>query len=494
MPERHLAHVDLLVLVAYLAAVIGLGVWFSRRQGGTDDYMSASRSLPGWAVGLSMFGSYVSSISFLANPGKSYSSNWNALAFSLATPIAAAVAVRWFVPFFRRSGEVSAYEHLEHRFGPWARTYAVSCFLLYQMARMGTVVLLLGMAVAPLTGWSVSSTIVGTGALMTLYTMAGGISAVVWIGAMQSMVLVAGTAACLLAVIMKAPGGVREIIETGVEFEKFSLGDFGPSLAKPTFWVIFVYGIVINLSNFATDQSYVQRYLTARDDREAAKSVWLTAGLYLPTSAVFFFIGTAMFVFYRDQPALLDGITQADRIFPHFIATQLPAGLAGLVVAAIFASSMDSNLNSMATLTLCDIYKRYLRPGAGEHESLRVLQLSTLGWGIAGTAMGLAMIHVESALEAWWDLAGLFSGGVVGLFLLGLMTRANNAAGLIGAVAGLLVIAWMMLPRLVNVPEQFRSPLNSHLTIVAGTLTIFLVGLGVSRLFGQREPDASIEH
>ena len=190
MADAHLAHVDLAVLVAYLAAVIGLGVWFARRQEGADDYMSASRSLPGWAVGLSMFGSYVSSISFLANPGKSYGGNWNAFVFSLATPIAAAAAVRWFVPFFRRSGEVSAYEHLEHRFGPWARTYAVACFLLYQMSRMGTVVLLLGMAVAPLTGWSIPLTIVCTGALMTIYTMAGGIKAVVWIGALQSLVLV----------------------------------------------------------------------------------------------------------------------------------------------------------------------------------------------------------------------------------------------------------------------------------------------------------------
>jgi SSS family solute:Na+ symporter len=482
MADAHLANVDLAVLVAYLVAVIGLGVWFARRQEGADDYMSASRSLPGWAVGLSMFGSYVSSISFLANPGKSYGGNWNAFVFSLATPIAAAAAVRWFVPFFRRSGEVSAYEHLEHRFGPWARTYAVACFLLYQMSRMGTVVLLLGMAVAPLTGWSIPATIVCTGALMTIYTMAGGIKAVVWIGALQSMVLVAGTAACVLAVMWKVPGGVAEIARTGMEFDKFSLGSFGASLSMPTFWVIFAYGLVINLSNFATDQSYVQRYITARDDREAAKSVWLTAALYVPTSAVFFFIGTGLFVLYREQPELLDGITKADKVFPHFIATQLPAGMAGLVVAAIFAASMDSNLNSMATLTLCDIYKRYIRPAAGERESLQVLRLATLFWGVAGTAMGLAMIRVESALDAWWQLAGMFSGGVVGLFLLGLMTRANNAAGLIGTVTGLIVIAWMMLPSFVDVPPAVRSPLDANLTIVVGTLTIFLVGLAVSKL------------
>ena len=267
-----------------------------------------------------------------------------------------------------------------------------------------------------------------------------------------------------------------------MEFDKFSLGSFVASLSMPTFWVILAYGLVINLSNFATDQSYVQRYITARDDREAAKSVWLTAALYVPTSAVFFFIGTGLFVLYRLQPELLDGITKADKVFPHFIATQLPAGMAGLVVAAIFAASMDSNLNSMATLTLCDIYKRYFRPAAGERESLHVLRLATLFWGVAGTAMGLAMIRVESALDAWWQLAGMFSGGVVGLFLLGLMTRANNAAGLIGTTAGLIVIVWMMLPSFVDVPPAVRSPLDANLTIVVGTLVIFLVGLGVSKL------------
>jgi SSS family solute:Na+ symporter len=492
MPESHLSPADLTVLVAYLAAVIGCGAWFARRQGDADEYMSAHRSLPGWVIGLSMFGSYVSSISFLANPGNSYAGNWNAFVFSLTTPIAAAAAVRWFVPFFRHSGEVSAYEHLEHRFGPWARTYAVVCFLLYQTSRMGTVVLLLGMAVSPLTGWSVPVMIVCTGALMTIYTMAGGIKAVVWIGALQSLVLVAGTAACILAVVWKIPGGVEEIARTGMEFDKFSLGSFGGSLTTPTFWVIFAYGLVINLSNFATDQSYVQRYITARDDREAGQSVWLTAALYVPTSAVFFFIGTGLFVLYREKPELLAGITKADQVFPHFIATELPTGMAGLVVAAIFAASMDSNLNSMATLTLCDIYKRYFRPQAGERESLRVLQLSTLGWGIAGTAMALAMIRVEGALDAWWKLAGLFSGGVIGLFLLGLTTRASNAAGFLGTVVGLIVISWMMLPSLVDVPPAMRSPLDANLTIVVGTLTIFLVGLIASKFLGRgdvRQPE-----
>jgi SSS family solute:Na+ symporter len=482
--------IDLAVLIAYLLAVVGIGAWFAVRRGDSDDFMAASHSLPGWAVGLSMFGSYVSSISFLANPGKAYADNWNAFVFSLATPVAAAVAVQWFVPFYRQTGEISAYEHLEHRFGLWARTYAVICFLLTQTARTGTVIYLLALAVAPLTGWQVSATIVVTGVLMTLYTMAGGIKAVVWTGVLQSAVLIAGTSLCVFSVIHQTPGGLTAILETGWQHDKFGLGSFGLSLREPTFWVVFAYGLVINLGNFGSDQSYIQRYLTARNDREAVKSIWITALLYVPTAAVFFFIGTSLYVFYAARPELLGSIEKADQVFPHFIDKQLPPGLAGLVVAAIFAASMDSNLNSMATLTLCDLYKRYLRPQAGERESMRVLYSATLFWGALSIGIGLWMIRFGLALDAWWQLAGIFAGGVLGLFLLGLICRrADNVAGTIAVTIGLLVIVWMsapQFPRWVTVPPELRNPWHAHMTVVVGTLTIFLVGLAVSALRGKR--------
>jgi SSS family solute:Na+ symporter len=492
---RHLPAVDLWVIAAYLTAIVGIGLWFARRRGDSEEYMAAHRSLPGWAIGLSMFGSYVSSISFLANPGKAYAANWNPLVFSLATPIAAAIAVKWFVPFYRRTGEISAYEHLERRFGPWARTYAVGCFLLTQMARTGTVVYLLSLAVAPLTGWKVESTILLTGALMTFYTLAGGIKAVVWTGVLQSIVLVAGPIICIIALLTQTPGGLGEIVRVGAQEQKFSLGEFGLSLTKPTFWVVFIYGLVINIGNFGVDQSYIQRYITARDDREAAKSVWMTAFLYLPVAAVFFFIGTSLFVFYRARPELLGAGVAADQVFPHFIATQLPVGMAGLVVAAIFAASMDSNLNSMATLTLCDLYQRYLRPQASERESLRVLYAATFVWGALGTGVALAMTRAASALDVWWEMAGVFSGGVVGLFLLGLLSRrASNVGAAAAVTAGVLLILWMTLSPKEVWPSQwsaFRNPLHGFMTIVAGTSVILIAGFLLSLLSPRRAPEAT---
>jgi SSS family solute:Na+ symporter len=209
----------------------------------------------------------------------------------------------------------------------------------------------------------------------------------------------------------------------------------------------------------------------------------------MPVAAIFFFIGTGLLVIYGAQPEQLGAVTAPDKVFPHFIATQLPLGAAGLVVAAIFAASMDSNLNSMATLTLCDVYQRYFRPQATERESMWVLYLSTFFWGAASIAIALAMIEVGTVLDAWWNLAGIFSGGVLGLFLLGLICRrADNVAGAIGVTVGALVIFWMTLPMLWNVPPWLRNPLHANLTIVVGTLTIFLVGWGVAQFRAPANP------
>jgi len=490
--------VDLVVLASYLLFTVGLGCWFGFRKPDTDTFMVGGRSLPGWAVGLSMFGSYVSSISFLANPGKSFATNWNAFVFSLATPIAALVAARWFVPFYRSSSDVSAYEHLERRFGAWARTYAVVCYLLTQLSRTAAVVYLLGLAVSPLTGWSVTTVILLTGSIMILYSIFGGIEAVVWIGVLQSAVLLLGPLFCLLVLFALIPGGLAGVVQTAVDADKFNLGSFSLSLDEPTFWVVLLYGVTFNLGIFGVDQSYVQRYISTPDIRQAKRSVWIAALLYVPTAALFFFIGTALFVLYRSRPELfpaaLDASARPDEVFPCFIARQLPLGMSGLVVAAIFASSMDSSLSSMATLTLSDVYKRYIRRQAGERESMWVLQTSTLGWGIMSTALAMTMIHSTSALDVRWELAGIFSGGVLGLFLLGLLCRrADNAVAVLATSTGVLVIAWMSLSRTPIWPDllkDIRSPFHGFLVTVVGTLTILIAGTALALVVGKRRVQA----
>lgn len=473
---------DLIVLVGYLAVVVGWGCWFARGNDSAERFMAAGRGLPGWVVGLSIFGSYVSSISFLANPGKAYAENWNPLVFALSLPLAAWAASRWFVPFFRRSGEISAYEHLERRFGAWARTYGVVCYLLTQLARLGTILYLLALALEPMLGLELATIILLSGAIVTLYPFFGGSEGVIWTGAVQAFVLVAGVVVCVALAAIGMPEGPGQIVRMAADEGKFSLGSFSAGIAAPTFWVVLVYGLAINLQNFGIDQSYVQRYITARSERAAAASVWMGAIGYLPLSAALLFIGTALWAFYRARPDALPAGLANDAVFPHFIETQLPLGLKGLVLAAICSAAMDSNLNCCATLYLCDIHRRYLRRGAGEAESLLVLRGAVLAMGLLSTAAALAMIGAKSALDVWWDLAGVFSGGMLGLFLLGLLARrANGAAAAVATSLGVAVIVWMTWsPRIAWLPGAMKYHGHSFLTIVAGTLAIIVSGMALS--------------
>lgn len=489
--------VDWVVLGIYFAAMLGVGLYFYRsgKSSTAEGFTKADGAMPGWVVGLSILATYLSSISFLALPGRAYAGNWNAFVFSLSLPLAVWVAARWFVPYYRATGEVSAYSHLEARFGPWARVYAGVCYLLTQLARMGSVMFLMALPLHLLLGWEIHWVILLTGVSVILYTMLGGIVAVMWSDAVQAVILMAGALLCLALLLAGLPGGFAAGVDYATAQEKFSLGSFGASLGESTFWVVLAYGLVINLQNFGIDQNYVQRYVAARSEQAARRSLWLGGMLYIPVSLVFFLIGTGLFVFYGAQPGLLPASLQAgdqaDRVFPYFILTQLPPGVRGLLLAAIFSAAMSTlstSLNSSATLLLTDWYQRFFRPQAGERESMRVLHLASLLWGALGTGVALAMIGVKAALDAWWTLSGIFAGGMLGLFLLGLISRrAGNPAAITAVVTGVLVILWMTLsPAATGWPDGLRNPFHSFMTVVVGTLVILLVGLGVSGFFGSR--------
>lgn len=483
MPAR-LPLLDLIVISGYLLGMVGVGFWFARRSSNSSEFTSAGRSLPGWVVGLSIFGTFVSSISFLANPGKSYASDWNPFVFSLSLPIAAWFATRYFVPMYRRQGHISAYRHLEERFGTWARFYAGICFMLTQVARMATIMYLVALAVAPLTGWDVRWIILGTGALVTLYTLLGGIEAVIWTDAIQSVVLTVGIVASIGLICWQIPGGLFGVINTSMEADKFSLGSFSPSLSSSTFWMVLIYGLFINLQNFGIDQAYVQRYITAKSDSEANRSVWLGALLYVPISGLLFFVGTALFAFYQAMPERLPLDLPADQVFPHFIVHEFPDGLTGLLIASILAaamSSVDSSLNSSATLIYEDWYKRLFNDQPSERQSMLILYGATLVFGAIGTGAALAMLGAESALDIWWKMAGIFSGGMLGLFLLGMLApRASGRAALPATFVGVALIIWLSVSQTEFWPaalDAYRNPLHANLTIVLGTSSLLVSGL-----------------
>ena len=525
---------DIVVLFVYFALLIGAGFYFRKRSGTVEGFTVANRSLPGWVVGLSIFGTYLSSNTFIGVPGQAYGSNWNGFVFSLSLPIAAFISVKWFVPFYRRHAGLSAYEHLETRFGAWARVYAVVCYLLTQVSRVGTIMFGVSVGLHALTGWDIATIIVFSGAAVTLYTLMGGIEAVIWTDAIQSVVLTVGAVVVVILILTGMPEGPGQAIQLAEEAGKFSLGDFGTSLAplepfgQSTFWVILAYGIVMNLTNFGIDQNFVQRYHAAESDKAAGRSVWFGSLIYIPVALMFFFIGSILFSYYEvnpeflaevkmdkaieqvtaDSPGLAKGSPEAlaearrlasemqpgeygDKVLPHFIANKIPAGLAGLLIAALFAaamSSIDTSLNSSSTIALQDFYRRWARPDADEAQSLRFLRVMTVVWGIIGTGVALAMMGVESILDAWWKISGVFAGGMLGLFLLGFISRrANNAGAVTGATVGLLVILWLTFSTgLTGDLAWLRSPFHAHMTSVIGTLSIFLIGLGASQVFGRK--------
>jgi len=483
---------DLVIFLVYMVAIVGFGLSFSFRKRSSSDYTTGGGRLPAWAIGMSIFATFVSSISFLAYPGNAYMSNWNGFVFSLSIPLAGWFAVKYFVPLYRRLNSESAYYYLEQRFGTWARIYASICYLLTQLARMGAILYLLALPMNSLLGMSIPAIIVITGISVVIYSMWGGIEAVIWTDAIQGIILIGGALACILVIFVGIPGGASEVFRIANEADKFSLGSYELDFTTSTFWMILVYGLFINLQNFGIDQSYVQRYLTAKTEQEAKKSTWLGSLLFVPVSLLFFFIGSALFAFYQAQPDLLPAGMSGDKVFPHFIVNQLPAGFTGLLIASIFAAGMSTistSINSSATVILSDHFRKYVNQNPSDKLSLRVLRISAMVMGLLSIVVGLAFNGVTSALDAWWALSSIFSGGILGLFLLGLLSKARNPQAIFAVVLGVLVIGWMSLSVLLvknGLPETFANPLHANMAIVMGTLTIFIVGFGLA-WFGNKK-------
>lgn len=485
--------IDIIVLLIYITGVTAFGAYFYRRSSTSEGFTSANRRLPGWAVGLSIFATYLSSISFLALPGKAYGANWNPLVFSLSLPFAAWVAVKWFAPLYRSTQDISAYAYLERRFGIWARLYAMTFYLLTQLVRMGTIMFLIALALERLTGWDIETIIIVSGILITFYTVVGGIEAVIWTDVVQSVILTVGAVVSAGLLLNGMPDGPGQLFEMAISNQKFSLGSWQMDFTEPTVWVVLLYGTVINLQNFGIDQSYVQRYQAARTLADARRSIWIGALTYIPVSALFLFIGSGLFAYYGAQPELLPpsltGTGINDRVFPYFIVSELPVGVTGLMIAALAAagmSSIDTSINSSATVLMTDVYRRLIRPDAGEQQKMRFLRSATIVLGICGTLVALAMVSSKQVLDDWWRYAGIFSGGMLGLFLLGILSRrAASAQAVVGMVAGLLVILWATFGR--NLEAPLANSLHAFMTTVLGTLTIFVIGVLLSRHRSHRE-------
>ncbi len=471
------------VLFGYLAAMVAVGIYFTNKNRNTDDYFRGGKRMPWWAAGCSIFATMLSSLTYTGIPSKAYAQDWVYAVGNLMIPIVAIIAVFVALPFYRRIDATSAYEYLEQRFNRLVRLFASTSFTLFHLFRMAVVMSLTALALSAATPLSPVESVLLMGTLSIVYCTLGGIEAVIWTDTIQTVVLLGGAVVAFALLVAGVDGGLGGMMETASAADKLRVANltWDPTSMHIALWVIVVGGLGQNFASYTADQAVVQRYMTTPDERLAARSIWTNALLAIPATLIFFGIGTALFAFYRSHPERLDPSITTDQVFPLFIAREIPAGLAGLIVAGIFAaaqSTVSTSMNSTATTIVTD-FVRPLRLINGELAYLWVARLATLLMGIAGTWLGLVFVdpQIRSLFDAFIKVIGLFMGVLGGLFILGALTRRANSAG---AVAGAIVGAGTMYAL-----WQYTS-LSGYLYTASGITVCVVVGYLVSLLANAR--------
>ncbi len=481
---------DLLVIAAYIAILAGIGIFFARRQRTTDDYFIARGTIPGWAMGLSLLATIVTSVTFVAYPGSAYAGDWSLLVPGIMFVAVLALAGTVIVPFFRHVVHVSAYEYFGRRFGTIVRLYSSFAFAIGHFSKMGFVFYLLALTLASMTGWPIDRVILCTAAITIFYTLLGGIEAVVWSDVVQGFVLWIGILVSLAYLLFLPAQGPHAVLADAWTHHKMSLGSTAIRFDKPTIIVLAIYGFFFYLQKYTGDQTVVQRYLIARSDRSALRGIALGAGLCLPVWTAFMLIGSLLWSFYRVTGEKLPAsITKADQVFPHFLITHLPQGLAGLFTAALLGSAMAmlaSDMNCLAAIGVEDFFT-LARPQSTDRERLRAGKIVVFASGIAAACVALKLAHTAgSALALYYTITAIVAGGLAGLFLLAfLFPRASRAGALSGIVANLLFTTWATVTlngKILNL-GRFNFPWHDYMIGAIGHVILLAVGLIVSAVF-----------
>ncbi|MFV0291500.1 MAG: sodium:solute symporter [Mangrovibacterium sp.] len=452
MAVNQLHWVDYLIIALTLLITVVVGLGFAKRQKSIATYFKAGGSLPSWAIGMSILATLISSVTFLAYPGEGYSSNWILLVQGLMVPLVLLVIIRFVVPLFRNVIKLSAYEYFEQRFGVVARYYTSMSFMLTHFAKMGSVLYLISLAVSGMLGINTSVIILLIGAAIILLTLFGGIEAVVWLDVIQGFLLIVGGVVALIILLFGLDGGPVDIWNVAMDAGKIGFGPFDWDFVQLTFWVMALNGIFYAIQKYGTDQTIVQRYLTARTDKAAVRASLLGVLMCVPVWALFMFIGTALFSYYQiggAEHSLPVGI-KADAVFPHFIMHELPVGIIGLVISALIASaisSLDSDLNCLSAILVEDYYKR-VYPDSTDEQQLKMGRWFIALAGIGAVAIALFYVQAGEGgvLDMIFALYAIFSGGIAGMFMLGIFAARANKKGLYwGMLACFLFIAWALL-------------------------------------------------
>lgn len=487
--------IDVITLLLYLLGMLGIGVYFARRNTSTEDYFLGGRQFAGWVVGLSLVGTSISSVTFLAYPADGFKTAWLRYLPNLMLPLAALLAVRFFIPIFRRYRLTTAYEYLELRYGPGVRVYGAATFILAQLVRISTILYLLSLLIQEVTGLDSTWSVMLAGGFVALYTIIGGIEAVIWTDVIQTIVLMLGGVLMLVVIVQALPGGLGQVFDVAREANKLSFADWNQGVTTPLSWdlsllsktgtMMLILGLTNWLTEYGSNQNVVQRYIAARSDGEARKAVWVCVLASLPIWAFYMFLGTALFVFYQQFPSLeagqmLDGTRKAEEILPWFIVNEMPAGITGVVIAAALAaamSSLDSSINAISTVGINDIYRRFLRRQATDAHYLRVAHLIATLSSVLMIVGALAILRADTTTlqDFGTILVSLFGGGLFGLFAIAFCTdRIRGLLPWIGIGATLLFTGWTIA--LSNGWLQGPAPFDLYYTTILANV-VMVVGI-----------------
>ncbi len=495
--------IDLLLLGAYFISMALMGLYFARNAKSTEGYFVGNRAYPGWLIGISLFGTTISSITFVGYPADGFKTAYLRYLICIMLPIGVFIATRYFVPFFRRGKITSAFEYLEGRFGPGTRVYAASVFIIAQCIRLSTIQYLVALLMNKVTGWDVTTCILVGGVVTAFYTVAGGIEAVIWTDFVQSVILTAGGVLILVVIVWKLPGGLGQMLSVAWTDGKFAFSDlntatgqlqpapWGISLREKTVFMMLIVGLFQWLAEYSSNQEVIQKYCASKSAGEARSAMWICCWCCVPTWGYFLFIGTALYVFYKVFPDplaadMLSGVRKAEEILPYFVTTKMPVGTAGIVMAAVLAaamSSMSSAMNSISAVAITDIYKRHLTRGRDDRHYVLAAKWVTLVSSIImiGGAYWLARTDSKTLLHLSTEFASIIAGGLLGLYMLGfLTTRGDGRAVVTGILFAVAFSAYVSFAGLGWLPDSAARALterfDTYYTGVIGNMGMFVLG------------------
>ena len=468
------------VLIAYLLMMIALGYYFMKRENGAEDFFKGGGRIPWWAAGISIYATMLSAITYMAYPAKAFATNWTYYPMLVTILIVSFPVIRYYLPFFRRLNVTSAYEYLEHRFNAPLRLMASALFIIFMVARMALVLYLPSLALTAVTGIDIYICIVLMALITIVYCTMGGVEAVVWGDVVQGIILVGGAFLAIAYLVFSTEGGASGFLHIASDNGKFQLFDWSFDYRSATFWVVIIGGMANNLISYTSDQTVIQRYLTTKDEKAAKNSILLNGVMSVFVSVAFFAIGAGLYTFFKTHPAEMDyTMAKNDIVFPFFMMSQLPSGVAGLLIAAIFAATMStisSNINSVATAFTVDFYQRF-KKNATDRNLLLTARYSSLISGVFGMLIALLMAtwNILSLLDFFQEILGLLSSGLGGLFLMGIFfPRIGAKAATIGFVAG--IVSVFLTKNLTDTSFLLYGAIGMMVSVLVSWLVSFILG------------------